>query len=350
MVERRNKHRGILAAPNTVERLNKYGPGTVPPGPGPSSGARSGIGTTRTGLKRGALSPRLLGEYSAPRSSAQVDCAPARTVEMPPSPSQRGMILPTSTALKRPMPAMTQQWLSQKLIPARERLIFALDTTDIEEAKRLVTELGDNVDFYKLGLELFVAGGYFQLLEWLAERKKKSFVDLKFFDVPQTVASAVRQLRGKNAHFVTVHGNDEIVRAACSEKNGVKILAVTVLTSLNQTDIEEFGYTGLSVRDLVLSRAKRALAVGADGVISSGLEAPDLREQLGERFLIVVPGIRPVENIIVDDQKRTVDVEEAFQNGADYIVVGRPIKNAPDRAKAASDIQERISRLFGEDS
>lgn len=236
------------------------------------------------------------------------------------------------------------RWLSQKAIAPRERLIFALDTSDIEEAKRLVEELGDQVHFYKLGLELFVAGGYFELLEWLGTRGKKSFVDLKFFDVPQTVASAVRQLKGKNANFVTVHGNDEIMKAACAEKNGVKILAVTVLTSLDKADIEEFGYKDLSIEELVLSRAKRALKIGCDGVISSGLEAPALREQLGDRFLIVVPGIRPVAN--VDDQKRTVDVEKAFENGADYIVVGRPIKNAKNRAAAAHDIQVRIHRLF----
>jgi orotidine-5'-phosphate decarboxylase len=242
------------------------------------------------------------------------------------------------------MPAPKTRWLSQKQIAPRERLIFALDTTDVQEAKRLVDELGDQVHFYKLGLPLFVAGGYFDLLEWLTQKGKKSFVDLKFFDIPETVASAVRQLRDKNANFVTVHGNDEIVKAACSEKNGVKVLAVTVLTSMNKSDIEEFGYKGISVLELVLSRARRALNVGADGVISSGLEAQDLREQLGERFLIVVPGIRPVAN--VDDQKRTVDVEQAFENGADYIVVGRPIRDAQNRAGAADAIQQRIHRLF----
>lgn len=240
--------------------------------------------------------------------------------------------------------ATRKRWLSQKPIAPHERLIFALDTPDIQEAKRLVDELGDQVHFYKLGLELFVAGGYFELLEWLSERGKKSFVDLKFFDVPQTVASAVRQLRGKNASFVTVHGNDAIVRAACGQSNDVKILAVTVLTSLDQSDIEEFGYKDISVLDLVLSRARRALNVGCDGVISSGLEAAALREQLGDRFLIVVPGIRPVAN--VDDQKRTVDVEEAFVNGADYIVVGRPIRDASNRAAAARAIQQRIQRIF----
>src|SRR5271166_513160 len=142
-----------------------------------------------------------------------------------------GWTLAASTLLENAsyMPETRIKWLSQKKIPAHERLIFALDTTDIHDAKRLVDELGDQVHFYKLGLELFVAGGYFELLEWLSQRGKKSFVDLKFFDVPQTVASAVRQLRGKNANFVTVHGNDEIIKAACDEKNGVKILAVTVL-------------------------------------------------------------------------------------------------------------------------
>lgn len=237
-------------------------------------------------------------------------------------------------------------WLSQKPIPARERLIFALDTSDAAEAKRLVEELGDEVLFYKLGLELFVGGGYFELLEWLSGRGKKMFVDLKFFDVPQTVGAAVRQLRGRHATFATVHGNDEIVAAACAEKQDVKILAVTVLTSLNRADIEEFGYRDLEVRDLVLARARRALKAGADGVISSGLEAEPLRRELGERFLIVVPGIRPVAN--VDDQKRTVDVEQAFTYGADYIVVGRPIRNAPDRAAAARGIQQRIARVFAE--
>lgn len=241
------------------------------------------------------------------------------------------------------MPLAKESRLSEKSIPTCERLIFALDTPDIDEAKRLVGLLGDAVHFYKLGLELFMAGGYFELLDWLNERDKKSFVDLKFFDVPQTVASAVRQLKGKKADFVTVHGNDAILEAACKEKNGLKILAVTVLTSLDDADMRDLGFQ-VDAKELVLSRARRALEIGCDGVISSGLEAEDLRDQLGEQFLIVVPGIRPVAN--VDDQKRTVDVEEAFQRGADYIVVGRPIKNAPDPAKAARDIQARMDRVF----
>ncbi len=234
--------------------------------------------------------------------------------------------------------------LSKKSIPTRERLIFALDVPDAEEARRLVAQLGEAVSFYKLGLELFMGGGTFELMDWLAERGKQVFVDLKFFDVPNTVAAAVRQLRGRPARFATVHGNDGILKAACAEKGALKILAVTVLTSLDDADLEALGFQ-VDVKALVLSRARRALAIGCDGVISSGLEAEALREELGENFLIVVPGIRPVAN--VDDQKRTVDVEEAFRRGADYIVVGRPIKDAPDPKKAAEDIQARIAALFG---
>jgi orotidine-5'-phosphate decarboxylase len=233
--------------------------------------------------------------------------------------------------------------LSSKPIPVDERLILALDMDDVDEAKGLVEALGESVKFYKLGLQLFMAGGYFELLDWLAARGKKSFVDLKFFDVPQTVASAVRQLRGRGAAFATVHGNDAILAAACQEKDGTKILAVTVLTSLDEADLASLGFQ-VNPAKLVLSRAKRALEIGCDGVISSGLEARELRSQLGENFLIVVPGIRPVAN--VDDQKRTVDVEEAFLNGADYIVVGRPIRNASDPVAAAEKMQERVSSLF----
>jgi orotidine-5'-phosphate decarboxylase len=234
--------------------------------------------------------------------------------------------------------------LSQKPIAPAERLIVALDVPDTGAAQRLVAALGDGVGFYKVGLELFMADGYFGLLRWLGERGKKVFADLKFFDVPETVAAAVRQLRGKGARFATVHGNDAILRAACREKGDLKLLAVTVLTSLDQGDLADLGFA-VDVEQLVLSRARRALAIGCDGVISSGLEAARLREHLGENFLVVVPGIRPVAN--VDDQKRTVDVEDAFRAGADYIVVGRPIRAAADPGRAAADIQRRIAALFG---
>ena len=237
-----------------------------------------------------------------------------------------------------------ESFLSTKDIPPRERLIFAMDVSSVDEAKALVEQLGDSVMFYKLGLQLFMAGGYFELIEWLRERGKKVFVDLKFFDVPQTVKSAVMQLKNRGAHFVTVHGNDKILEAAVAHKNGLKVLAVTVLTSLDESDLKDLGFE-CNVEELVYSRAKRALKIGCDGVISSGLEVPRLRRDIGEQFLIVTPGIRPVAN--VDDQKRTVDVKEAFLNGADYIVVGRPIKEAKDPQRAADDIQKIIASLFG---
>jgi orotidine-5'-phosphate decarboxylase len=230
--------------------------------------------------------------------------------------------------------------LSTKPIPTPDRLIFALDVPDVDEAKRLVELLGDSVQFYKLGLELFMAGQYYEMLDW---RGKKAVVDLKFFDVPNTVASAVRQLNGRPASFATVHGNDEILKAACEAKGSIKILAVTVLTSLDNGDLKALGFE-VKTEELVLSRARRALAIGCDGVISSGLEARQLRSDLGENFLVVVPGIRPVAN--TDDQKRTVNVEEAFAYGADYIVVGRPIKSAADPRQAALAIQASIAKLF----
>jgi orotidine-5'-phosphate decarboxylase len=236
--------------------------------------------------------------------------------------------------------------LSEKSIPPRERLIFALDVPTVDEAKAIVRLLGDSVLFYKLGLQLFMAGGYYELIKWIRDQGKHIFVDLKFFDVPETVKSAVAQLKNSGATFATVHGNDSILKAAAEAKNDVKILAVTVLTSLDQGDLTALGFQ-CDVETLVLSRAKRALEIGCDGVISSGLEAEKLRRDLGNNFLIVSPGIRPVENrLIPDDQKRIVTVEEAFLKGADYIVVGRPIRSAPDPKAKAEEIQKTIARIF----
>ena len=240
---------------------------------------------------------------------------------------------------------MSATLLSQKSIPVNERLIFALDVPTVDEAKQCVKILGDTIIFYKLGLQIFMAGKYYDLIDHLVGQGKKVFVDLKFFDVPETVAAAVRQLRNRKVDFTTVHGNDAILSAAVKEKTRVKILAVTVLTSLDQHDLNDLGFK-CDVEELVLSRARRALEIGCDGVISSGLEAPRLRGHLGDNFLIVTPGIRPVENRPVDDQKRTTDVESAFRNGADYIVVGRPIRNAEDPKAAAREIQNRILKLF----
>jgi len=212
--------------------------------------------------------------------------------------------------------------LSEKSIPSRERLIFPLDVPTHEEAKETVNKLGDAVEFYKLGLQIFMAdGSYYELIDWLNEKRKKVFVDLKFYDIPETVGNAVRQMRNKRVEFVTVHGADGNFQAAAKEKNGTKILAVTVLTSLDETDLRDLGFD-CEIEELVLSRARRALELGCDGVISSGMEAARLRQFLGKNFLIISPAIRPLENRQIDDQKRIMTVEEAFNNGADYIVKG----------------------------
>jgi orotidine-5'-phosphate decarboxylase len=233
----------------------------------------------------------------------------------------------------------------KKEIANRDRLIFAMDVADPDAARRLADQLGDSIQFYKLGLELFMSGGYYELLDWMVGRGKKVFVDLKFFDVPATIASAVKQLRNRGVTLTTVHGNQAIMEAAAAAKGDVKVLAVTVLTSLDRGDLDDLGFA-CDVEKLVLSRARRALEAGCDGVVSSGLEAPLLREFIDQRLIVVTPGIRPIENRPVDDQKRTVDVAQAFRNGADYIVVGRPIRDAADPRAAALAIQRTIAETF----
>jgi orotidine-5'-phosphate decarboxylase len=235
--------------------------------------------------------------------------------------------------------------LSSNTVPVRERLIFALDVADADAARKLVTTLGDSVQFYKIGLELFMAGGYFELLDWLVHQDKRVFVDLKFFDIPATVQAAVRQLSQRGATFCTIHGNQSIMEAAAEVKGKLKVLAVTALTSLDRGDLDDLGFK-CDVEELVLSRARRALEAGCDGVVSSGMEAARLREFIDHRLLVITPGIRPVENRPDDDQKRAVTVEQAFNNGADYIVVGRPIRKASDPRAAAEAIQSSIAAIF----
>ena len=237
--------------------------------------------------------------------------------------------------------------MAAKPISLSERLIFALDLPDPSSARKMVEQLGDAVHFYKLGLQLAMSGGYFELLDWLAGQGKRIFVDLKFFDVPATVAAAVRNLNNRGVAFTTVHGNQSIMEAAGAAKGDVKILAVTALTSLDRGDLDDLGFD-CDVRDLVLSRARRAMEAGCDGVIASGLELTALRQALDDRLLVITPGIRPVDNRAEDDQKRVVTVEQAFADGADYIVVGRPIRNAPDPRKVAQSIQATIVEAFAD--
>ena len=236
--------------------------------------------------------------------------------------------------------------MTPKNIATQDRLIFAMDVPDCDRARALADELGDSVSFYKIGLELMMSGEYFELLDWMLARDKKVFCDLKFFDIPATVGSAVRQLKDRGASFVTVHGNRSIMEAAADNKgDSLKVLGVTVLTSLDRGDLDDLGFD-CDVGELVLSRAKQALESGCDGVISSGLEVPKLREFIDEKLLVVSPGIRPVDNKPAGDQKRVVTVETAFLNGVDHIVVGRPIRDAESPRAAAEAIQASIATQF----
>ena len=188
-----------------------------------------------------------------------------------------------------------------------DRLIFALDVPEASRAKELVLELGDSVSFYKIGMELMMTGDYFSLLDWLVENDKKVFVDLKLFDVPATVSKAVKRLSQRGAYFTTIHGNQSMMEAAAAEKGNLKVLAVTALTSLDQGDLDDMGFK-CDVEELVISRAKRALSSGCDGIVASGLELEHIRNEVDQKLLIVTPGIRPVENRPTDDQKRVVSV------------------------------------------
>jgi len=230
-----------------------------------------------------------------------------------------------------------------KDIRIEDRLIFALDVPEVSEAKKIVTELDDSVNFYKIGMELLMTGQYFELLDWLIARDKKVFVDLKFFDVPETVGRTIARLSDYGATFATIHGNQALMEKAVENKNNLKILAVTALTSLDRGDLDDLGFD-CNVKDLVISRAKRAFEAGCDGIVSSGLEVPYIREYIDNKLIAVTPGIRPVAND--DDQKRVVDVATAFKSGSDYIVVGRPIKNAENRYEAATNIQKIIRSSF----
>jgi len=230
-----------------------------------------------------------------------------------------------------------------KDIKIEDRLIFALDVPEVSEAKKIVTELDDSVNFYKIGMELLMTGQYFELLDWLIAKDKKVFVDLKFFDVPETVGRTIARLSEYGATFATIHGNQALMEKAVENKNNLKLLAVTALTSLDRGDLDDLGFD-CNVKDLVISRAKRAFEAGCDGIVSSGLEVPYIREYVDNKLIAVTPGIRPVAND--DDQKRVVDVATAFKSGSDYIVVGRPIKNAENRYEAATNIQKIIRSSF----
>jgi len=238
------------------------------------------------------------------------------------------------------------------LLSAKERIIFALDVPGEDEAVRLAGLLKDHVGVFKIGLELFVASG-----PSVVEAVKGAapgcgiFLDMKFHDIPATVRGAMASAAGLGADFVTVHCDDggPLIRAAVEAAGSAKVLGVTVLTSLAGEALAEAGidpkYTDPT--RLVLHRARVASAAGCAGVVCSGLEAGAVREALGEDVLIVCPGIRGREDE-AGDQKRVVTAHDAVSNGADYIVVGRPIRTAPDPVEAAGRIAEEVERALKE--
>ncbi len=240
---------------------------------------------------------------------------------------------------------MSADLLSSKLIAPRDRLIFALDVPAKSEALAWIDRLGESVTFYKLGLEFCMGGDYFEVLESLVACGKKVFADLKFYDVPATVRGAVANLARSGATCCTLHGVSSIYAEAVKVRGSMKLLAVTVLTSMDATDLEELGWSG-PVEELVSLRARRAVEAGIDGLICSGQEAARLRGELGHGPLIITPGIRAAAERGSDDQKRTMTLSDAFRSGADHIVIGRPIRNAADPRAAAENMQNEIAAIF----
>ncbi|MBT8328895.1 MAG: orotidine-5'-phosphate decarboxylase [Desulfofustis sp.] len=228
-----------------------------------------------------------------------------------------------------------------KEIELKDRIIVALDVDQREKAQAVVKACESHIGFFKVGLQLFMAD-YFNTVDWILDRGHKVMLDLKFFDIPETVKLAVEQVNNRGVSLATIHGNDPIIRAAIEVRGDLKLLAVTVLTSFGEEDMRSMGMTG-TIAELVMFRARRALELGCDGVVASGLEAQALRTELGSRLLIVTPGIRPGPNVKTDDdQIRVVTAGEAVRSGADHVVVGRPITRAKDPIQVIESMQAEI--------
>lgn len=228
-----------------------------------------------------------------------------------------------------------------------DRLIVALDVPSALEGLKLAQDLGDAVSFYKIGLGMLTGGGLALANELKGELGKKIFLDMKLFDIGNTVEAAVRGLSQFDLDFLTVHGDPHVVRAAQEGKGGkdLKILAVTILTSLDRADLDASCYKPGDVRDLVLERASKAMEAGADGVIASPQEAALIRalpEAKGK--LIVTPGVRPT-GADLGDQKRIATPAQAIADGADHIVVGRPIHHAPNPRAAVQAILAELATV-----
>ncbi|WP_448872594.1 orotidine-5'-phosphate decarboxylase [Desulfobulbus propionicus] len=228
-------------------------------------------------------------------------------------------------------------------IPLEERIIFALDVADPRTARALVDRLSDHIRFFKVGMQLFFAGGW-PMVNYIVGRGCKVMLDLKLYDIPATVKLAVRQFAGRGISLTTVHGYGPVVEAALEADTGIQILAITVLTSFGNEQVSELQFQG-SVEDLVLRRARTVLGLGCHGVVCSAREAALLREQLGQEFVMVTPGIRPA-GADVNDQQRVATPGRAIADGADYLVIGRPIREAADPEACISAIQREIAQAL----
>ena len=232
------------------------------------------------------------------------------------------------------------------MLNARDRLILALDTASVAAAERLVDRLGDTVGFYKIGYHLAFAGGL-SFAEALVRSGRQVFLDLKLHDIGNTVARGIESVARTGATFVTVHAYPQTMKAAVEARGdaGLRILAVTVLTSYDDADLAAAGYD-FTVEELVAERAAQARDIGIDGLVCAAAEAAGLRSAVGAGMVLVTPGIRP-EGADPGDQKRVVTPARAIAAGADYLVVGRPIIEAPDPVAAAAAIVAQIAAVTG---
>jgi len=234
--------------------------------------------------------------------------------------------------------------MPQSIAP-KDRLIVSLDLPNLESAEAMIARLGDSVTFYKIGYQLVYAGGL-SLAKKLRAAGKKVFIDVKLHDIGNTVTRGVESLSTSGATFLTVHAYPQTMQAAVAGRgnSGLQILAVTVLTSYNETDLQEAGYRH-TIADLVATRARQAKALGVDGLVCSPEEVAALRAIVGDQMSLVTPGIRP-EGSSSGDQKRIMTPARAIAAGADYLVVGRPIVEASDPKAAADAIQAEIAQTL----
>jgi orotidine-5'-phosphate decarboxylase len=241
-------------------------------------------------------------------------------------------------------PRAAQQERLERAVNAADRLIVALDLPDAHSGAEMVRRIGHAATFYKIGLGMLTTGGLALAME-LKDHGKRVFLDMKLYDIPATIEHAVRRLSAFDLDFLTVHGDPSVVAAAAQGRTGgLKVLAVTVLTSSDRADLDAAMVVPGDVSAIAVERARRALAAGADGVIASPWEAADIRalpEAAGR--LIVTPGVRPAGSA-ADDQKRIATPAEAIRAGADHVVIGRPVWAAPDPAAAARAVAEEIAR------